>query len=181
MFNWLAKRRAPRKSASALYGRIVAQSRLAEFYKDFNVPDTVEGRFELLALHMFIVLETLRRQGAGGDPVARCLVDAFFADMDTSMRELGVGDMAVPKRMRKLSAAFYERLNTYRGAAESPASLANTIQDHIFGGVRTERAQALASYALQALAEPQNLAIEALLGGRVEFPDPGVALIGKAQ
>ncbi len=154
MFKWLSRRAAPRRDASVIYRRIVAQSRLPAFYARYGVPDTVEGRFEVLVLHMFLVLECLRRQDEGRGPMAQHLVDAFFADMDTTMRELGVGDLAVPKRMRKLAGAFYERLASYREALAGEDRLVKAIDGHIFGGGSPESAQALASYSLRTLDQP---------------------------
>lgn len=154
MLDWLFRRNRPRRAATALYRRIVAQSRLPVFYAVLGVPDTVEGRFELLALHMFLALECCRRNGAA---VAQPLVDAFFADMDTTMRELGVGDLSVPKRMRRLAAAFYQRLEAYRRAAGADEQeLADLIGCHILSERDSDSARYLAMYAARTLALDDN-------------------------
>ncbi|MGI9426495.1 MAG: ubiquinol-cytochrome C chaperone family protein [Hyphomicrobiaceae bacterium] len=119
MLEWLAQRRSRKRTAQNLYGSIVALSRRDEFYADFGVPDTVEGRFEILVIHMFLILDRLRQDGAQSNPLAQELVDAFFADMDTTIRQLGVGDFSVPKKMRHLAEVFDQRLHGYRGAAEA--------------------------------------------------------------
>lgn len=169
MFKWLSRRSAHRRDASVIYRRIVAQSRLPAFYARFGVADTVEGRFEVLVLHMFLVLERLRRHDPNQASLAQHLVDAFFADMDTTMRELGVGDLAVPKRMRKLAGAFYERLGSYRQAMTEQPGLAKAIEAHIFGGANPESAQALASYSQRTLDQTGDRAEGAPLAGAIAF------------
>jgi cytochrome b pre-mRNA-processing protein 3 len=118
MLEWLARRRTRKRTAQNLYGSIVALSRRDKLYAEYGVPDTVEGRFEILVIHMFLILDRLRRDGAQSKPIAQELVDAFFADMDTTIRQLGVGDFSVPKKMRHLAAVFDQRLHSYRSAAE---------------------------------------------------------------
>lgn len=111
MFRWFSRRRHLERTAHNLYGSIVAASRRPELFSAYGVPDTVEGRLELLIAHMFLVLERLSGEDEKG--IAQALVDLFFADMDTSMRELGVGDMAVPKKMRQLASAVNSRWDAY--------------------------------------------------------------------
>src|SRR3954452_9377438 len=88
----------PRGTIEAIYGMIVAQAREPLFYRSMGVPDTVNGRFDLLLLHMWMVLHRLR-QLDGGAGLCQALFDHFCADMDANLREMGVGDLAVPKRM----------------------------------------------------------------------------------
>ena len=94
-----------RKAANAekLYGAIVAQARLPKFYQDFAVPDTMEGRFLILSLHLFAVLRRLKAEGEAGVSLAQTLTDRFMQDMETVLREMGVGDFAIPKRVRALA------------------------------------------------------------------------------
>ncbi len=116
MFRRFTEKKARRQRAQELYDRIVAQSRQPYFYADLAVPDSVAGRFEILALHMFLVLTRLRWKADADPDRAQDLVDLFFLDMDTVNRELGVGDLAVPKRMKRLAAGFYGRLSAYEDA-----------------------------------------------------------------
>lgn len=138
MLSWLAERRHRRRTAQNLYGSIVAQTRAPAFYAKLGVPDTVEGRFELLVLHVFLVLERLQVEGAKGDALAQQLVDIFIADMDTTMRELGVGDAAVAKKMRSLADAFYDRLTSYRDAlgesGDAGPGLRHLLRDNLQAG-----------------------------------------------
>ena len=141
MLSWFVERRHRKRTAQNLYGSIVAQTRKPAFYAELGVPDTVEGRFELLVLHVFLVLDGLRGAGAKGEALAQQLVDIFIADMDTTMRELGVGDMAVAKKMRSLADVLYERLADYREALGESAD--------------NERLKQLLSEHLQSRREPQ--------------------------
>jgi len=104
----LFRRRARPDTISSLYGTIVAQARLPCFYREYEVPDTVNGRFDLLILHVTLVLERL-----ADDPQLRelgqGLFDHFCTDMDQNLREMGVGDLSVPRHMRRVGEAFYGR------------------------------------------------------------------------
>lgn len=107
-------RREPRRAQiESLYDKVVAAARDEHLYAALGVPDTVEGRFEAVALHLVLVLRRLRALPAPAGDVAQDLVDHFFRQMDAAMRESGVGDMGVPKRMKKLAAAFYSRAQAY--------------------------------------------------------------------
>lgn len=119
MLDWLAQRRRRKRTAQNLYGSIVALSRQYELYAVYGMPDTVEGRFEILVFHMFLILDRLRQDGEQSKPLAQELVDEFFSDMDTTIRELGVGDFSVPKKMHHLARVFDQRLHAYRAAAEA--------------------------------------------------------------
>ena len=119
MLDWLARRRSRKRTAQNLYGSIVALARQPALYEGTGVPDTVEGRFEILILHIFIFLERLRREGEGSAGLAQSLVDEFFADMDTTNRELGVGDLSVPRKMHHLAAVYAQRLRGYSEAIDS--------------------------------------------------------------
>jgi cytochrome b pre-mRNA-processing protein 3 len=109
----LFRRRVRSDTISALYGTIVAQARLPCFYREYGVPDTVNGRFDLLVLHLSVVLDRF-----ADDPQLRelgqALFDHFCADMDCNLREMGVGDLSVPKHMQRVGEAFYGRAQAYR-------------------------------------------------------------------
>jgi cytochrome b pre-mRNA-processing protein 3 len=126
MFNWLAGRLAGRtgdktvkRSAERLYAAIVAQARHPYFYRELSVADTIPGRFEMIALHMFLVLSGLRDKGQEAELLAQELVDVMFQDMDDVAREIGVGDMGVAPRIKKLARSFRSRLEYYQKAIES--------------------------------------------------------------
>lgn len=116
MLTWLFNRSASRRRASELYGAVVASARRPTLYTRMGVADTPEGRYELIVLHLFLVMERLRAEGPGGLAAAQALVEAFVTDMDDNMREMGVGDLTVPRKVKKAAAAFYDRTEVYRAA-----------------------------------------------------------------
>ena len=112
----LTRRPPSRRKAEVFYGKVVAAARQPGFYGDGRAPDTPEGRFELVALHLFLVAERVKTTAPDGQDVARALIEAFVVDMDDCMREMGVGDLTVPKRVKRAAAGFYERSGAYRDA-----------------------------------------------------------------
>lgn len=155
-----------------LHERIAAASRQPQLYLALGVPDTLAGRFESLTLHMILVLRRLRRLPAPADDVAQDLVDALFRQLDHSLRELGVGDYGVPKRMKKLAQAFYDRAGRYAPAldAADELALAEALGRSLFDEPRP--VQALARYALAAEAEIEALDLDVLLRQGPCFPLP---------
>src|SRR6476619_3386491 len=108
-FNHFRKPQNPsRGTIEAIYGMIVTQAREPLFYRDLGVPDTVNGRFDLLLLHLWLVLRRLKSVEAGTG-LSQTLFDRFCDDMDANLREMGVGDLTVPKRMQAFAEAFYGR------------------------------------------------------------------------
>ena len=97
----------------SLYTSIVLQARTESFYSVYGIPDTLNGRFDLITLHMFIVLRRLKDLGDEGVKVSQDLFDIMFADMDKNMREMGVGDLSVGKKVKILATAFYGRIKSY--------------------------------------------------------------------
>jgi len=173
MLSWFAERRHRKRTAQNLYGSIVAQTRAPAFYAELGVPDTVEGRFELLVLHIFLVLERLQMGGAKGDALAQQLVDIFVADMDTTMRELGVGDMVVSKKMRSLADAFYDRLSSYRDTLGGigDTGLKHLLRNNLQAGSATNDALtgSLADYVLGTRQALEHQSWESLEAGELDF------------
>lgn len=166
-------RKDPRRTAiAAFYARIATSSRMPGLYAALGIPDTLEGRFESLSLHMVLSLRALRNLPAPADDVAKDLTDAFFRDMDASLREMGVGDTVVPKRMKKVAASFYGRAQAYdpvlTGADE--AALAEALGRNALGGEAP--AIPLARYALAADRALKSADLDALLEVGPVFPLP---------
>jgi cytochrome b pre-mRNA-processing protein 3 len=130
----------------------VARAREPGFYEVFGVPDTVDGRFDLLVLHLWMALRRLR---AGGQTqLAQGLFDHFCNDMDANLREMGVGDLTVPKRMQKFGEAFYGRSTAYDTAMEAGhEALAQALCKNVLNGKKLEEARRLASYVETTLAD----------------------------
>ena len=101
-----------------LYEAIVAQARSPELYRDLGVPDTLDGRFEAIVLHLVLVLRRLKRDFPEGIDLAEALQEAFFADMDRSLREMGAGDLGVGKRVKRMAEGFMGRLGAYEEALD---------------------------------------------------------------
>jgi cytochrome b pre-mRNA-processing protein 3 len=135
MINYLKNRRALKVRAKALYDRAEAQARQSVFYAEIGVPDTVDGRFEMICLHCFILMRRLQR--AGDKKLSQKLFDAFFRHMDLSLRELGVGDIGVPKHMKRMMQGFNGRANHYEAALQSDDfdELKNALVQNIYGTV----------------------------------------------
>ncbi len=152
-FSHYNKPRAPlQRTIETIYGMIVTQAREPLFYRDLGVPDTVNGRFDLLVLHLWTVLRRLRPV-TGSAALSQGLFDRFCADMDANLREMGVGDLAVPKRMQAFGEAFYGRSAAYDAALASQGeALARAICKNVLSGVGMENARRLATYVDAAIA-----------------------------
>ena len=172
-FNHFRKPRlAPRGTIEAIYGAIVTRVREPAFYRDLAVPDTVEGRFDLLLLHLWLVLRRLGTVG-GGAALSQALFDRFCEDMDDNLREMGVGDLTVPKRMRAFGEAFYGRARAYDEAiGQGGEALAEAIHRNILDGKNFPQAQRLTAYALATEGELAQLDEAAVRSGALRFPAP---------
>lgn len=160
---------------STLYGMIVAQARMPCFYRDYAVPDTVNGRFDLIVLHLALVLDRLmadpeqREAGQG-------LFDHFCADMDGNLREIGISDLKVPKEMRRMAEAFYGRAQAYQAAlaADGDQALIEALARNIYGVSPPGPAAAarLAAYMREAVREVAAQDGAAVAQGALRLPDP---------
>lgn len=167
------RRSAESRTIASLYGMIVAQARQPIFYADFGVPDTLQGRFDLIVLHLVLLLRRLDRSGEQGRLFGQRLFDAFCRDLDDNLREMGIGDLAVPKHMQRFGEAFYGRQTAYLGALDSPGArdLESALARNIFGGDEV-RATALARYARAAVDELDAQNVDVLMRGGLAFPSP---------
>jgi cytochrome b pre-mRNA-processing protein 3 len=169
------RRASPGGNIDALYGMIVAQARSPEFYRGYGVPDTVDGRLDMIVLHLVLVLRQMKMADGALPPAGQRLFDRFCQDMDDNFREMGVGDFAVPKRMQKVGEAFYGRAKVYEGALadSSPAALAAAVSRNVFGATEpTLGAQRLAAYMRDAAGRLTQQNADALTAAKFEFPDP---------
>jgi cytochrome b pre-mRNA-processing protein 3 len=168
--------KASNPDAGRLYGAIVAQARLPVFYQALGVPDTLEGRFLVLSLHLFAVHRRLKADGEPARELAQDLADRFTADMETVLRELGVGDLSVPRKVRKIAAAhagLLEELERACGAGDEAvaASLANALPpDQRDSGPLSLQ---LAHYVRDSVEALGTQSVAALAAGEVKFPEIG--------
>ena len=161
-FKRLRRTGAPSDIARRLYEMLVSRARAPVFHAGHGVPDSIDGRFDLLTMHAFLVLDALASCGPDGNKLAAELVDAIFAGFDDALRALGVSDFGLARRMKAMAGAFYGRLEAYRAArteAELTAALArNLYRGNAPSGSEAER---LAHYILSAArhlrASPSDL------------------------
>jgi len=154
-----------------IYGMIVAQARKPAFYAGLGVPDTVDGRFDLLLLHLWLVLRRLGPARDKGSP-AQALFDHFCNDMDANLREMGVGDLTVPKRMQAFGEAFYGRSAAYDAAlAAGPEALAQALSRNVLNGERLQQARQLADYVQASAARLLAVDDAAMARGDWQFAE----------
>lgn len=164
------KRDGRRELIESAYTRIAQASRQPGLYMAADVPDTVEGRFECLSLHMVLVFRRLRALPEPAADFGQDLADAFFRSLDQSLREMGVGDLSVPKRMKTLAEAFYGRAHAYDAAldARDADALATVLARNVTGG--EEPARRLAAYAIEAEAMLAGQDLDAIAASGPVFP-----------
>jgi cytochrome b pre-mRNA-processing protein 3 len=174
LINWLWHSPPAQVNAKKLYGAIVAQARLPEFYAVAGVPDSLEGRFVMLSLHVFAVLHRLKAEGEEGRELAQELVDIFAADMETVLREAGVSDLRIPKTVRAIAASNHGNVLTLERAYE--AGCGQVLQDEIAAMLPLETEQGLpvarrlAAYVEEMLSYLAAQPTSALDHGTLRFP-----------
>jgi cytochrome b pre-mRNA-processing protein 3 len=172
----LFRRRVRPGTISTLYGTIVAQARLPCFYREYRVPDTVNGRLDLLVLHLALVLDRLADEPQLRE-LGQALFDHFCTDMDRNLREMGIGDLSVPKHMQRVGEAFYGRARAYRAglARDGQQALVEALERNIYGqeGAANRAAAArLAVYMRGTAGELRVQPSSEVLAGRLTMPDP---------
>ena len=169
IFGWFGKRARRRAPADALFARITDASRRPALYMDGGIPDSFEGRFESLALHMFLVLRRLRELPPPADDLAQDLTDACFDYLELGFRNGGVSDIAVPKRMKKIGQMFYGRLQAYGAALPEadPAALEEALRRN---AAPSADAALLADYLRGAQAHLSGYDLDSILGEATLFP-----------
>ena len=174
MLAWLKTRSNRRQTARSLYGSIVTRAREPVLYAAWGVPDTVQGRFEMIVLHLVLVLRRLAAEGRARERLARALTEAFMVDLDDTMREMTFGDLAVPREAKRAAAALFDRHRAYLAALDTgrDLTLAQAIGAQLayLGAGDDLNALAVAAYmrtCASALdAEPAAL----ILAGQVAWP-----------
>lgn len=169
IFGLFGRRARRREPVDALFSRIAEASRQPALYLDGGIPDTFEGRFESLTLHVFLVLRRLRELPPPAADLAQDLVDACFAYLELGFRNGGVSDVAVPKRMKKIGQMFYGRLQAYEAAlaASDEGELAGALRRNASPG---EGAALLAAWMRQARIRLARHDLDAILREEALFP-----------
>ena len=183
-----------RDGARALYAALVAQARRSEFYAVCGVPDSVDGRFDMIALHTYLVLHRLKTPNSSGEPsssgeddparvnaraLAQALFDLFCLDMDRNLREMGVGDLGVGKRVKTMVQGLYGRIAAYdSGLAADDGALHEALRRNLYGTVRgvdlpgEPALEAMADYLRRSTAALRRSTMADLLAGKPNFVDP---------
>lgn len=174
MLTWLRQRRSTERISRALYGSSVSAARAPALYADLRVPDTLDGRFEMVVLHTFLVMNRLSVEGEAGTATSRALAEAMIEQLDDDYRELGVSDIRVPKKIRAAAAAAYGRFEAYRAGVEKAdaAALAGALLKNVYDGEESRRPEAerLARHTLACVQALAALPAGRLLAGEVELP-----------
>ncbi|MCR6632185.1 MAG: ubiquinol-cytochrome C chaperone family protein [Magnetospirillum sp.] len=177
LFDRFFQRRRTERAAAELYLAAVEQARQPAFYGQLGVPDTLEGRYDMIILHVWMVMRRLGRAGAGAESLAQATVERMFDDMDRNLREMGVTDLRVGKRVRHMAEAFYGRAGAYdKALGEGDAALVAALTRNLYQAAEPAPAQveAVARYVRAQLAHLDNGDTESLCEGRVSFVSPEV-------
>jgi cytochrome b pre-mRNA-processing protein 3 len=167
------ERQANRAITEALYEKIVAAARQPVFYSEWQVPDTPLGRFEMLSLMMLLFQHRLHGEKGASLEVAQVLIDEFFMDVEHSLRELGISDVGVPKRMKKLAKMYYGRTAAYADALDRDdrpalaAALTRNVHPDMAGWPQAPR---LAAYAVEVRTALAAQSSQAICAGHIAFP-----------
>jgi cytochrome b pre-mRNA-processing protein 3 len=169
-----------KEAAELAYRRIVEHARQPGFFLEVGVPDTLDGRFELICLHAFLYLHRLKSEQPQAAPVGQRFYDLMFADFDRSLREMGVGDLSVGREIKRMSQAFAGRINAYEeGLAADDSVLQLAFARNLFGTAAPSEAQlaAMAGYLRREAAQLARQDSAALLAGEVAFGAPPVTAL----
>ncbi|MEQ1698429.1 MAG: ubiquinol-cytochrome C chaperone family protein [Hyphomicrobiaceae bacterium] len=173
MFTWLAKRSQTKRKARDLYGAVVAQARNPAFYIGFGVADTPVGRYELIALHLILALDRLGQSDVVDEVLRRETLETFVTDLDDAMREFGVGDPTVPKRVKHAAGGVYARDQAYRAALADPgnAALEHVLAENVYQAQKDMPVQRLAAYVRSAVTHLKAQSADTLRSGVITFPN----------
>ncbi len=179
MLSRIRERRDNRELAGRLHERLVEQSRLAPFYAEFGVPDTMLGRYEMVCLHAYLVLTRMKREGDRGKRVAQTLHNKLFDDFDIALREVGLGDMGIGKRIKKLARNLHGRISAYdAGLAAGDRELGDALRRNMYASAEPtdEEVSGMIDYVRAARREIDGCPGDALFEGRPAFVDPAVVV-----
>ena len=160
------------KAAHKIYFSLVEQARQPGFYLSCGAPDTVDGRFDMIVLHAFLLLRRLKKDHEKTAELAQELFDRMFADMDQNLREMGVGDLGVGKRIKGMAEAFYGRAAAYEaGLGANDGTLAEALRRNLYRKTEPDAGQlaAMAAYMRDVAARLDGAGINGLMAGNVVF------------
>jgi len=162
-------------TAFTLYGSIVAQARQPYFYSDLNVTDTLEGRYEMIIMHAFLLFHRLKGESENATELGQVVFDTMFKDFDRNLREMGVGDMGVGPRIKKMASSFYGRAGAYDKALEAGDNddLEQVIARNVFNKTEPDRRvlKHLATYMRRNVEQLEGVSVETILDGKLCYVD----------
>jgi cytochrome b pre-mRNA-processing protein 3 len=167
-----------KRAAESLYASAVQAARNSVLYTDYGVPDSVDGRFEMISLHVYVLLRRLKTAGPDGKALSQTLFDSMFDDMDRTLREMGVGDLGVGRRVKEMAQAFYGRIVAYDDGLSKldPAALQLALERNVFRDAdaisddQADQVFALARHLKELAREMDQCDADQLLSGQVTFP-----------
>ncbi len=183
IFNLFKKDSKREELADQLYRQLVDQARSPVFYTDYAIPDTINGRFEMILLHAYMLFRRLREEDEAAKDLGQAVFDRFFKDMDHSLREIGIGDLSVPKKIKKMAQAFYGRIEAYDTARkEGKEQLIEALGRNFFPEEESLPVEldALADYVIENDLVLGNMNVEVIQEGKISFAHPP-SLTGKSE
>lgn len=162
----------PAPQAQALYAKMVAAARQPDFFARWSLPDTMTGRFDSLVLHVFLFTHRIRDRDEVRD-FGQEVFDIFFGDLDASLREVGIGDLTVPKRLKKMANSFYGQVQVYSEPlqAENVEALSEALERNLAADGKAVDTRAIAEYMIAAQAHLAQISDDAILRGEISYPD----------
>lgn len=164
-----SKQRQTERTGFELYAQAVAAARQPHYFRDLGVPDTLDGRFDLIGLFVALVIHRLRREAEPGPALAQALFDAMFSDMDINLREIGVSDMSVGKRVRAMWEAFHGRAAAYQAAYGNESALTEALARNVWRGEGGGNPLGLARVAERQRAHLDRIPLQDLARGAISF------------
>lgn len=175
-FSGLFRRDPNAAAAHALYAAAVTQARRDSFYLRGGVPDTIDGRFDMVALHAYLILRRLGREGKQASALSQAIFDIMFADMDQNLREIGVGDLSVGKKVKAMAKAFYGRIAAYDAGLEGgDRELGEALRRNVYrkSTVDDEQVAVMVTYVRRQAAALDSQPLESFMAGEVTFAESG--------
>lgn len=159
-----------------LYNTIVDQARLEVFYRDLDVEDSLDGRFDMITLHAVLAFHALSKRESDAIALSQATFDLMFKDMDRSLRERGIGDTSIPKKVKKMGEVFFGRSEAYRSAlaAQDRAKLVDALYRNVYASMSDmKNAEHLADYVIKAAEHLDTVAFSAFEVGDLAWPEVG--------
>ena len=161
--------------ARRLYHKIVEQARLPVFYEKFGVPDTANGRFDMIVLHCFCVMQRLKKEPQGYD-LSQMLMTVLVDDLDRNLREMGVGDLSVGKKVKRIAEGFYGRLAAYStGMNGDQTGLAEALKRNLYSSIENPdegSVTQIVDYLCREIDRLDGTGFDSLQAGTVAFGQP---------